>query len=283
MASYGRGELDGGYSSYQSGGFSGQSRENEFSRLSQTVSQTIQKITQNVSQLQRMVGQIGTTADSDQFRERMHQTTHYTNQLAKDANRDLKELMHLPNPPNSSEQRQRKMLKERLTDEFSNALKNFQTVQRTAAEKEKASISRARANSGLNKSPFGFDDDERKSDDQLVGYSQTKQVLQMEEDVDLELIREREDAIKKLESDIMDVNTIFKDLGMLVHEQGEVIDSIEANVESAHLSVQEGTQQLSSARQYQSKARRKKCCILIIVVVVLIVIGIIIAIAVPKS
>ena len=41
------------------------------------------------------------------------------------------------------------MQKERLTDEFSNVLKNFQTVQRTTAEKERASVQRARAHSGL--------------------------------------------------------------------------------------------------------------------------------------
>ena len=41
------------------------------------------------------------------------------------------------------------MQKERLTDEFSNVLKNFQTVQRTAAEKERASVQRARVHSGL--------------------------------------------------------------------------------------------------------------------------------------
>lgn len=43
------------------------------------------------------------------------------------------------------------MQKDRLTDEFSVALKNFQTVQRAAAEKEKASVQRARAHSGLDK------------------------------------------------------------------------------------------------------------------------------------
>jgi len=42
------------------------------------------------------------------------------------------------------------MLRERLTNEFSEALKNFQVIQRTAAQKEKESVIRARANSGLN-------------------------------------------------------------------------------------------------------------------------------------
>lgn len=48
----------------------------------------------------------------------------------------------------SSFQRQRKMQNERLRTEFSDALNNFQTVQRTVAEKERASVSRARAHSG---------------------------------------------------------------------------------------------------------------------------------------
>lgn len=41
-----------------------------------------------------------------------------------------------------------KLQREKLTEEFSNALKNFQTTQRTTAEKERASLSRARAASG---------------------------------------------------------------------------------------------------------------------------------------
>ena len=37
----------------------------------------------------------------------------------------------------------------------------------------------------------------------------------------------------------------------MVHEQGEMIDSIEANVESAQMRVEEGTSQLASAATYQ--------------------------------
>ena len=53
------------------------------------------------------------------------------------------------------------------------------------------------------------------------------------------------------QSDIMDVNTIFKDLATMVHEQGEMVDSIEQNVESAHVRVQEGAAQLSMAATYK--------------------------------
>ena len=43
----------------------------------------------------------------------------------------------------------------------------------------------------------------------------------------------------------------MQDLATLVHDQGEVIDSIEANVESTHVRVQEGTEQLRQAENYK--------------------------------
>lgn len=37
----------------------------------------------------------------------------------------------------------------------------------------------------------------------------------------------------------------------MVHEQGEMVDSIEANVETAQMRVEEGTSQLATAASYQ--------------------------------
>jgi len=280
MAQYGRGSFD-GFDSYQSNaGSRGDSGGSEFGKLAQKIGQNIQKISQNVNQIKRLVAQIGTPQDSDDGRNRVEQTIHYTNQLNKETTAHLKDLAHLRMPTSSSEQRQWKMQKERLTDEFSNNLKTFQTLQREAVEKMRASVQRARAHSGLNQSPFADTYEPQNDVMSTPGFSQTREVLQMEQDVDLELLREREDAIRKLEGDIQDVNTIFKDLGMLIHEQGEVLDSIEANIDNAQMSVSEGTTQLSTAREYQSKARRKKCCLLIVLLVVLAIIGIIIGVSV---
>ena len=47
----------------------------------------------------------------------------------------------------------------------------------------------------------------------------------------------------------------LQDLATLVHDQGEVIDSIEANVESTHVRVQEGTEQLRQAENYKVRWR----------------------------
>uniref|UniRef100_A0A2L2XZD4 Syntaxin-7 n=1 Tax=Parasteatoda tepidariorum TaxID=114398 RepID=A0A2L2XZD4_PARTP len=251
----------------------------EFTRLSDTISTNIQKVSQNVASMQKLVNQLGTPQDCESLRSQLHKVQSYTNQLVKDTNNHLKELSLIPNPPTANEQKQRKVLKDRLTTQFSEALKNFQLSQRNAAQKEKESVMRARAHSGLSGNPFG--DDAPASGQNLIdlaspSQSQMMTSLQMEEEVNLELLREREEAVRKLEADIVDVNHIFTDLATLVHEQGEVIDSIEANVESTQIQVAEGTQQLAKARRSQAAARRKACFIVAIFVFVAIVIGLII-------
>ncbi|XP_054153166.1 syntaxin-12-like isoform X2 [Oppia nitens] len=246
------------YKGYQS--TLGGDERNEWSRLSQSVAANVQKISQNVNQMQRMVNQLGTSQDNESLRTNLHEVQHYTNQLARDTNNSLKELAQLPQPTNVSEQKQRRMLKERLTSDFSEALKNFQVIQRTAAQKEKESVIRARANSGLNSNNV-WDDHSTKGASNLIDLQspQSQTQIHMEEECDLELLRDREQQIRKIEGDIVEVNQIFKDLATMVHDQGEVIDSIEANVETASIQVHEGTAQLAKARDYQSKARRKTC------------------------
>ena len=50
---------------------------------------------------------------------------------------------------------------------------------------------------------------------------------------------------------MLNVNEIFRDLALLVHEQGEVIDSIESHIEHAAINVEEGNKQLLRAKTYQ--------------------------------
>uniref|UniRef100_A0A3P9AB22 t-SNARE coiled-coil homology domain-containing protein n=1 Tax=Esox lucius TaxID=8010 RepID=A0A3P9AB22_ESOLU len=224
----------------------------DFNTQIQTCSSNIQKITQNTAQIKSMVNQLGTKQDTSELQDRLQQVQHYTNQLAKETNKHLKDLGSASLSSAPSEQRQQKIQKDRLMNDFSAALNNFQAVQRRAAEKEKESVARARAGSRLSA-------EDAASEEQLVSFdnqddwgqttTQTEEVAITEED--LELIKERETNIRQLESDILDVNQIFKDLAVMIHDQGELIDSIEANVESAEVHVDRGTEQLQRAAYYQ--------------------------------
>lgn len=247
----------------------------EYNRLCSCVSNNIQGINKNVTTIQKLVDKLGTSEDKSQLQSKLQQTEQATQRLAKETHSYLKQLPHLYGE-SPAEIRQRKIQVEKLTDNFSTALNKLQELQRTAAEKEKASVSRARSMSaGMpTPSPMGGYNDEHSStsNDRTGGGFQ----VQAEEEVSVELIEERERAIRQLEADIVGVNEIFRDLATMVYEQGDMIDSIEANVDSAAVHVEDGNVQLQKASNYQKAARKKICCILVILVVVAGALGLII-------
>jgi t-SNARE complex subunit (syntaxin) len=285
----------GSFASYaaNSSGY-GHDATSDFMRLSQVISNNIHKINQSVAQMQSLLSQYCTPSDSIQVHDKLHEIQHYTNQLAKDTNGYIKELSHLPPPSIVSDQRQQKLQRERLVNEFTKALTNFQEAQRQEKIKEKLSnVKATHRNSSSSSDPFADTQatsfppsyHDVSTEDGAAGGRGRQTMLQIDaSDVDLEILREREEALRKLESDIMDVNQIFKDLGMLVYEQGDMVDSIEANVETAATSVEQGTEQLRQARKHQSSARKKKCIIITIILVILaILIIVLVSVYAPKT
>jgi syntaxin 12/13 len=131
---------------------------------------------------------------------------------------------------------------------------------------------------------------------------QQQHQISMEADVNLSQLREREAALRKLENDITDVNMIFKDLAVMVHDQGEIIDSIESNVEQVQIRVTDANSHLESAKKHQvifhflfilnfnilaliffsvkSKARKKKFILLGILALVVAVMILIIVVSI---
>lgn len=247
------------------------------SALVNSITSNIQKLSLLTNDLQRAVSLVGTELDDNQLRNSLQQKQQQGNQLAKDTDRQIKAFAALPVGP---DQRQRKLQKERLLNDFSAALNNFQKIQRQAANKEREFVARVRASSRVSMGQSSGHTEGHTDDIRNVPAFSSEMQLQAEEEAmseeDLRLIQEREQAIKQLESDIVDINDIFKDLGMMVHEQGEIIDSIEANVERTDQNITSGMQQLARAAQYQSSSRRKICCLVLIGVLVALAIGLII-------
>jgi len=251
-----------GYSnSYQN---STSARETEFQRLAQNIGTNIQKIQQNVSSMQRMITQIGSPQDNTQLQNQLHQIQHYTQQLAKDSSKQLQDLNNYGSQE-AADPRQWKLQRERLQADFTRALDNFQRAQRSAAQKEKDAIKKFRTAGGQTQAETDLIDIEG-------GGDANRAQMMMQEEQNLEHLVERERAVTQLEADIMDVNQIFKDLAAMVHDQGELVDSIEANVETSSIRVSEGTEQLRQAERYQNKARKKKMILAAIGFIVLVII-----------
>jgi len=91
----------------------------------------------------------------------------------------------------------------------------------------------------------------------------TEQVQQLQ---NMELkASERDKEILRLAQSINDLSAIFRELNVLVIEQGTILDRIDYNVEQALVRVKDGFGQVKAADDISKKSRTLKCiCILIL-------------------
>ena len=79
----------------------------------------------------------------------------------------------------------------------------------------------------------------------------------------------------KLEQTMQDVNDIYRDLSVIVHRQGDMLDNIEMNVTVGADSVAAGTHELGRAEKHQRRARNSKCWLLAVLLVILAIMALI--------
>lgn len=127
-----------------------------------------------------------------------HSIQHYTQQLVKDTNASIKDLSNFPPSTVQSEQRQRKIQRERLQDEFASTLNLFQAAQKSAAQKEKEQINIAKEKAFGEPFLSSY-----KKDQQLIelqdSSSAGKQQAQLQEEADLRSLQEQEQSVRQLE------------------------------------------------------------------------------------
>ncbi len=86
------------------------------------------------------------------------------------------------------------------------------------------------------------------------------------------LIIEREEEIRNIEQGVGDLNVLFTQVASMVHEQGEVLETITDNVENVRQDTRGADYELRSAARYQRNARSKACCLLLILAVILTIV-----------
>lgn len=245
-----------------------------FQILSDNVSSNIFQINNNTAALERTLKQF--IAGKDGQEEKLHRIQRATNDLASKTTALLKQMSSYC-VGNSPTARQQRVQHERLKGDFRDSVSRYYSVQNKVVEKEKLLVGSTGLSQRQDSRRYGDEFGNEKSglieDDRQ---RQEQEQLDMQIDTDQSLIREREDRIQQIEGDIIDINEIFRDLATMVYEQGELVDSIEANVCDAQRNVEGANVQLSKANAYQKSARKKMCILLLILVVVGGVIGIII-------
>ncbi len=105
--------------------------------------------------------------------------------------------------------------------------------------------------------------------------SRQEQYLAVENDREWmdSMIEERDQEIKTIQSQMSEVNEIFKDLHQLVTIHEDMIDNIETNISVAKTNTGRAVVEVKKASDYQQKSRSKLCLFLIIVTLILAVVA----------
>ena len=69
-----------------------------------------------------------------------------------------------------------------------------------------------------------------------------------------------------------ELNELFRDVGHMVHEQGEQLDVISVNVQNTRDDTRGASTELRTAERHQKSARGKACCLLLILAIVVVIV-----------
>ncbi|XP_014234161.1 syntaxin-16 [Trichogramma pretiosum] len=89
-------------------------------------------------------------------------------------------------------------------------------------------------------------------------------LLQLDDaELDVQMASEREQEVEHIVKSVSELHDVFKELAVMVQDQGTVLDRIDYHVEQTQVQVHEGCQQLKKAETYK-RSNRKVYCILIL-------------------
>uniref|UniRef100_S4R479 Si:ch211-208k15.1 n=1 Tax=Petromyzon marinus TaxID=7757 RepID=S4R479_PETMA len=224
--------------------------------LSQEISKNIFQINGSVSALDKQLQKLGAASDSRDLRQQLHNNQQRSNQLITDTASSLRHLANLARKSTKKIERQQqdRLQLDRLKSQFSETLRSYQQTQKKISQKTKEVIS-SEQRAAIQIPPVqpwtaSRVDEHGWDSKKMVSAESTEEQLTHK---DLEDIQVRHEAIQQLESDLLDVNSIFKDLAAMVHEQGGTVDSIVHHVESASSNVEGANENLIAASKHQIK------------------------------
>ncbi|XP_060179791.1 syntaxin-22-like isoform X2 [Lycium barbarum] len=246
----------------------------------QAVVSGIFQINTAVSTFQRLVNTLGTPKDTPELREKLHKTRVHIGQLVKDTSAKLKQISETDHHADVSASK--KITDAKLAKDFQGVLKEFQKAQRLAAERETAYtpfIPQAVLPSSYTASEIDVASDQSQEQQALLVESRRQDVLHLDNEIAFNeaIIEERGQGIQDVQQQIGEVNEIFKDLAVLVHEQGTTIDDIGSNIENSHAATAQGRSQLAKAAKTQRSNSSLTCLLLVIFGIILLIVIIVLA------
>jgi len=204
-----------------------------------------------------MLEKMGTKQDDEPFRQQMAKERKAAKKLCKD-------IM-------SAIQGSDKQALGGVPKEFETELGKFADLSQQIEQKERSTL-RLMSNAS---DPSGKSPPKSPPRSADPSYQPQEEDIQFVE-YDVEEIKRREEGIKQIERDVVEVSEMFKDLHSIVGEQQESLDVISTNVQQTRDQTEAAHNELLQAEALQRKARKRQCCVLVLVIAVIIAVALII-------
>lgn len=238
-----------------------------------SITANVARLNDYTTKMTRMVKKFGSEQDTVEFRAELRDMRRQSTNLSKQTG----QLLSTSGYQNADWRIQQ----ERLKKDFEGALKRYRDVNMVAKDKEAAYVEKGRR--ALHEHEIinmGSGDPEQESllqaDDQSV--STRQQAIRMDDMIQYNenLIAERYADVQSIEKDVMEINEIFKDLAVMVSDQGEKIDQIQNHIQSTADDTEAASEEIDKAYDSHKKARKRTCMLVLILIAAVIIVAVII-------
>lgn len=261
-----------------------------FQEETSALRKAIQHIMENVDTIDSMYEQtLQQNGDPDERREAAAKITTLVTQSGKISQAVRKRLRRIAedneaftkeNPSSVAAARIRVSTHQVITQSFMNTMQKFEDAQDRHQEAVKLAMERQLRIMN----PDATEEDienalKRGETDDVIDDSPLLCDLPPEEQkrlrAELDILASRNKGIRELERNIVDLHQMFIDMQLLVEQQGDLLNTIEYNVQDTKGRAEAGMHELVRAYDFQKRAKRKKWCVAILII------AIVAAIAVP--
>ncbi|KAI3950058.1 hypothetical protein MKW98_008503 [Papaver atlanticum] len=250
----------------EAGGTFASKRRDSINRK-QDLKQAVFKINTSVTSFKLLVLNLGTSKDTPQLRQKLRSTRLQIAQLLKDTLANLKQADDTDQCIEVGARKKIAADVNKLAKDFESVLQEFQKREVQYAPFVHRSVpSSCSTTRELN----------RNSDEQRTALIESRRhdVLLLDNEIVLNeaIIEEREQGIQEIQNEIVEIHEIFKDLAVLVHEQGDAILEIDKNVYKSHTAIEQGKSQLEKAAKTQKSNSSLTCMLWVIFALVLLIV-----------
>jgi syntaxin 7 len=179
----------------------------------------VQEFQKHLRRIKDLLSVIGTARETKQTHNELTQERKVTNSLTKDIANSFKVR---------SKDRVLKAQQDKLAKEFELLLKQYQDLTKQILDTEREVTS-------IIQETLANEEFKRSGTISQTGPKRMQTTMHLVEigAFDEVVLRERQNELESLESDIVAVNSMFKDVARMVNEQGEQLDKVEEHVDTA--------------------------------------------------